>query len=529
MDQQIDAVIRNDFRGGVNDKLFATLIGENQLVYMQNVDHATAGQVITIPGHTQIANTPLTANGRLRGLFTFVDSTGVEFLCGVDNQATQHLWTIKSGDLTWTDRGAITGFNAQLEVFAAQAKDRIFFVDGSHLMVSWDGTAMRQSTSNTDDPPTGLKGLAWFQGRMFGFKGGDLYFSDALFPFRAEAAGTFSGGWDQAFQYLKIAPGTGQSIVHIEVLRGEELIVFLDKSIWRVVVPTQNIFGVTTFGLPVAAIPLPSPISTTIGCGARNSVATIGGDMIFMDQRGQVRSLRRTLTDESQGVNPIPLSDPIRGTINQLNQIFRAKSAAIVDDNKYHISVPGLNQSDVSQTLDFDITLQSWNSPHTWSATRFIRSTYTGIEKIYFSKADADNFKVYELNSGTSFAGSAISAIVRTRREDHGKPWAQKIARWAEFYFLTGALTTATINVAIDGGSFSQLAQLDLSGGAGTLPQVLPFFLGGEGVLRTRKRLTDVGPYFDIQFEITQGEVDKPMTFLGYSIFSELRDPRRSD
>lgn len=528
----MDYVVRYDFQGGVNDDLFPTRIAEQQVTSLQNTLHRTAGELSTILGHAQIGNTAVSGStGRVRGLFQYVTAAGVEYLCGISSEATPHLWTITTGASTFTDQGALTGFTAGNECYAATlgsgGTNYLFITDGAARAFAWDGTSLFRAGTANADMPAGLKGLFVYFGRLWGWKGDKLYYSRPGFPLTAAGGGAFSGGWDQTVGIINVGFGNGESIVECQPYRNDEVSVLMSRSAWRMVNAGGNVFGLTLNGVPAASSFVIMPITTKVGCGAQNSVAQIGKDVYFRDQDGNVRSLRRTELDDPQGAEAIPLSQNIRTTIQTASKTNISKSAAAFFDGQYQLSYPGASQTEVSQTSTFDVNLGSWAGSHTWYATRFLKSSYTGQTKLYFTKPE-NNFKVYEFQSGNNFDGSAIPISIQTRREDHNKPWQKKVGQFAVFFFQTGDTSTVTIECAKDGGSFQDLTTVALDGNAGTLPQILPFTLGGDGVLAKFASLVDIGPYFDIQFLITHSQLNVQCKFLGYIIASELRDIRQS-
>lgn len=526
-DQQPITSLR-DFTGGVNDFIHPTIIKDNQSELIKNADHSTPGLVKTRNGFTQYKDTAVAS--RIRGMFQFTPDNATKLLLAISNANPQVLYKT-DGSSNWTSVGNLAAFSSSAEIVATQANNKIYFCDGAHQAQSFDGTTITTMTDafsgTTPHFPGAMTSICWWMGRMWvagtSTAPGVLYFSFALNPEK----------WDTTNQAFKPGYGTGDRIVALVPFRNEELIIFMTKSVWRLRPSNNDIFGVGSFGFPTNPSFILSPITETIGCGASRSVAVVGKDMIFMDQYGRVRSLRRTETEASQGVEGISLSYNIGGSIpNSLNAAQISKCTAIFHDRKYYLSYPSTSASDVDQIFVYDSLLGSWAGPWTFDSaggfSRFVVSDIEGQVYLYGSRTQA-SFEVFRMESGTTDDGVAISFNHRTKRISHDIPYTKKKGKAVIVSLVSGSTATVTIKASADGGGFSTLGTMQNDGGVGTLPQDYPFNLGTGGIVRKPFRLTDMGTYHDIQFDATCSDSGVVVQVLGYDVIYSVVDPRRLD
>lgn len=504
-----------DQTGGVNTKLHPIVVPDNACTELANLDHTTPGLIKGRLGYDQIADTPISGStGRIRGIWHFAPDGATEYLLAASSVNPQTLYKWDGVAATWTSIGNLTGFSAAAELNGVQANNKFYLFDGAHAPVSLNSAA--NAISSTSGFPLG-KVATWWLGRLWIASGTDsnLYFSNALDP------DTF----DTTNQLLKVGYGNGQKIVGIAAIRNDELIVYMEESIYRLQ-PAGDVFGLSVFGFPASSQFSITPISTTIGCGAQRSIALAQNDMIFLDQFGRVRSLRRTELDAQAGVESLPLSDAVDGTLPGAaakTASVLSKAAAIMKGREYRIAYSSQGSSDVDQLLIFDTVLRSWNGPHSLPFQRMCVSDINGTQNLYGSKP-ANDFKVFLLDTGTNDDGTAIEFSWTTKRFACGDFDLQKVGWLLIVNAVATTDSTLAVKASVNGGGFTAIGTVELQGDAGTLPQTLPFALGGGGVVREKIQLESLERWNDLQFQFTCSDLDANIQILGFSLYVNI-DP----
>jgi len=124
-----------------------------------------------------------------------------------------------------------------------------------------------------------------------------LYYSNLLDP----------EVWNATIQNIPISP-SGQDITGIAGWRNESLIIGTETQLWGLVV------GQSTDLLDWKL----EKLSDAIGVGSHYTMISIRDDLFFLDQYGDVRSLKLSLSETSNTLESIPVSFPIRDDIRKL-------------------------------------------------------------------------------------------------------------------------------------------------------------------------------------------------------------------
>lgn len=520
------------FEGGVNNKLHATLIPDNTLADLQDGDISTPGIVAVRSGYTQVGGTATTGKTVQGLIHTYQDGAfngGNRKIIIVDSDTSgQKLWywdgvnPIAQLQKAGPANAILTNFvsggkvkSIQIPTSGAPLSVIIFQNDTGlrpYVYGMANGTLAQEGTANTNITPA--QAMAFWHGRLWNaLRSGD------------ESGVWFSGVYNLTFDETlqKLIPGLhrGSRTRAIGPLRNSEFIIFCDNGIYRIHVEVDP-FGLASFGFPIIESYIPEELDVTVGCIATETVAVIGTDMFFMDQYANVRSLQRTALDAAQGTKSLPVSDPIQAYIDRINLTQVSKSRAIVYNNRYYLSVPMDGSTTNNKTLVFDVTLNAWLGIWNVGFSNFVVSDVEGTTYLYGSKASDTDLKLYRLESGTSDNGVAIAFSMTSKRHFFQDYDREKVAGIFVADYVSTTDSTVTHAYSIDGGGFASMGTVNLEGSPATLPQMLPFNLGGAGITPFKVDQTSFNRFHDIQYRITSPDLNANFQLLGYRTEARL-------
>ena len=157
-------------------------------------------------------------------------------------------------------------------------------------------TGVVVSSATNTNPPGNCRLILSFRDRiwMAGVDGTDrdgLYYSNLLEP----------ETWDQAGKRIAVGAMGGERITAIHPFIDNLLFIGTENSIYLLAVGSST--QLLDWDLRT--------VTNSIGVGASMSVVSGGGDVFFVDSSGEVRSLRKTISDVTVGGDLEPLSAPI--------------------------------------------------------------------------------------------------------------------------------------------------------------------------------------------------------------------------
>lgn len=490
--------------GGVNTFSSPLDIGDDQVVDLTNGLASVPGIRKVRPGSSVVASG--ITYGPVLAMSEFTPSTFVPELLVVTpgatfpNAANLKLWKWDGTGGQFTLVGTLSGFTSatlpveiitglDLNAGGGPAVARITSQQALDYDWYYAGGALTACTGANARPSTGMFPMGTAVGRAFaagraGVNRGKAYYSDS-------ASWTWTG-WSSN-QAFTMGGGTRQEIVAIKDFRQADIIFFLKDRIEALHLDGDPIAGLSgtlsTAGLWSRAV-----IDRSIGCGSRRTVQTVGEDLFFLDQYGNVRSLAQTITDTNQGTKRLPVSAKIQSWIDRINPsaIETAQGAAF--DRYYIIALPIDDAVTPSHTFVYDTINDSWNAPWTggpWSkamsiAVATLGSATTASDRnptVYIGGAETLSGKVYRAFVGTGDDGSPIVYQEITKRESFATLDAKKIPRRVRVYALPAAGATMMIEARKDGADWKVVGYADLSGGSPQLPLTGPIDLTGSGIV----------------------------------------------
>ena len=314
--------------------------------------------------------------------------------------------------LTWTNSSVASGIRIATNIYGRTPGDETFLaqVDGEATQFIDDGTSIPRlfaypPTADSTGGPI-AKYIRRFKDRLVfaGFSGDPTL---VLISGRTPNHEKFDFGSGGGF--VRIEPDSGDDIVAVEI-KGDKIIVFKEKSVWQV---TLSDIQIGNFFLIEPKYEL---VTASVGCASQRSVVHVENDIFFLGKGGKGVFI---LGNEPGIIGDIlrtnELSVKIRTYFQNLTAGQEMDACAVYHNSKYMISFPGKNE-----TMVFDRERTAWLGPWTFD-TRVFEVYYDSSEQVHLVFGEDDSTNVDELSTGyPGDKGSAMSTILRTRKEDFG-------------------------------------------------------------------------------------------------------------
>lgn len=502
----------NDVTGGVNTRVLANKIGDNQAVTLENVELNVAGQRSKRSGYDAVAND--VSNNPPKELANYIRQGYQDYLIMHEGI---NLLSWKYNDATWTNiKNNLSASTYGATILAKESgltpDDVIIFQNGVdnafRIHINSSGTVDLQDLGNatgaTASPPKSLV-MCWYGNRIWVLKNDQLYFSDAYDT-------DYSTSFDTVTNWYRIPVGEERALV---ATRDLGIIVMGKEAVWSLAPSTT----------PVAT-DQPQPLTTSYGCAAGKTACVVGDDVYWLAYDG-VRALKRTVQDKLQTGASYPLSYAMKDEFDSINWAYIQKACAVYFDNRYLLAVPTVSSTYNNKVFAYYPDAGAW-VVWTMNVGAWSVHTVNGRQKLYFT--DANNGQMYQMFSGTTDNGDPITMVEETRDEDFNQKLTRKVGGWIEVEALaSGNGNTLKIEAAVDGGNYSTIATMALTGAnAPTLPVSLPFTLSDEFVIREKFPLDTLGAFRTIQIKISNTDANAdPITIYNVNVVTfneELED-----
>jgi len=341
------------------------------------------------------------------------------------------------------------------------------------------------ATATVSPPPLNLRLLINTGNRLFGVGSGSnrntLYASDIL----------DASVWDLT-NSIVVNADDGDEITAIVQYYQSRIMVFKKRRIFQVTIPPDA----TT-----AADWTVELISNNTGCVAEQSAVQVNSDIFFLSDDG-IRSLVRSAADDFTSIG-LPLSEPIKDVIQEINVAKIGIATAHFYDNRYFLAIP-TGSNDFNDTIIvYNTTLGAFEGTWTPNVMQFALTNFqdqglrlmmkltTGQITKYsgykvpaqITTADYQDFGVYTTTAGTTTTTSTgvfnYESYVRTKDFNFGDPFAVKYGSHFEVIFDDSFSTDTTISIQRDSdvGDIDVQPNLNISSAILTLPFVLPAVL----------------------------------------------------
>lgn len=481
---------------GEDDKTHATRLSDVLAASLLDIDISAPGKVAIRDGQT-LQGTQ-TGSLPIRGLIGMNHLTNGKKLVEVTGQDIK----VFTGSGSWTSVfSTLTSDQQAYMVNLLGATNKIVVLNGVDSPVEYDGSTATQLTNTNADPPKGDIGLFSSNGRFLVSSAASFVGGGNIITYSTTNPTTLQGAFDRAANQIKVQVPkiTGM----IEWTQGEVL-VFGQDAIYIL-----DIHDATPSNWTLRAL------ATDIGCIAPRSVVMYSGSVLFWSRDG-VRSVSQGATNLKR-TDELPLTDPLKTDYIELLQLTQtSRICAFPFNGRVLFSIPiGVNS--LNRILVFDRRVAPIDQAQRggWTVWRiaaesFAAIDFSGSEALYMGASGLSS-QVYKY-SGTSDNGVAIEYQYTTKRYDYTVPGVDKTGNFLEVEVLAGGTGLLVIEVNLDNAGFTTAGTMLLTGAAPTLPQMLPFNLAGDSLLRQKFSMTHFGRFRDIQFRFTMGTLDQTMT-----------------
>lgn len=414
-----------------------------KITFGSNTGH-TAGEFWSFTA--SMTTTPIT------GLATFITDAGSVKELRIQGTALQY-----NNSGVWTNLD--TGFTTGLDTWFTQAGNKIYILNGTDYVHSYDGTTVTDLGNTTY--PNGKYATFW-KNYLFicgdGIIDGTNYKSRVWFSALGDPD-SFTIGTD----YFDVGKSDGQDIMGIAPL-GEFLVIFKRKSIYIMSGSNPDAWRLT------GSVNNLSQIANGIGCVSAKSIVQVGNDLWFMSDDG-IRSIRRN----EEGSIPLMglVSGNVSGTIDTINWTYATKIAGVYFDNKVYMAIPTGTSTTNNKVLVANtmIQLDKPFNPHPW----FV---YTGwnvycwniylsgsIPALHYGDAKTTNVIRAESTDSDATSSSGIDFDVRGKMIDLQVPEMKKTVRFMKYGVLGSGNYNLDLYTSLDGNTWTFRQSINMEQG----------------------------------------------------------------
>lgn len=479
-------IIRKDVSGGINTRMHASELSENQITVLENTDIGTPGKRGKRPGSVITASLATMSPICLHNF---------EVQGGTDQLLMYETNNLRSwvGGSTWsTLLSSLASVTTCGMVSAKQSgivpDDVTLFNNKTNMYVLRNAT-YRQILSGASGvsycmQPTDV--MCWYGNRVWSLYNDQLEYSDA-----------YPSDYGQAFGNVKYRIPVGEERALVPT-RDMGIIVFGKSEIW----------ALAPSAVPVAT-DKPEPIVTNMGAVSKRGIVNAGDDIYFFAQDG-LRSLKRTVQDKLQMGASYPISYMLKDEFEEIEWAYIDRLCMEYFDNKIFITVP--TSVSTYKTWVYYPAGNSFTILTGWNPRSYGKYKINGEEHLYYGGNNSHGvyrgWYGYTDEGSTITNGTAISTLEEGREEDFGQPLIKKSGGEIEIEAsAVGGAYDYTIYARPDGGAYVELGTMSLqSDSAPTLPVDLPFNLSDSYIVREKLPLDILGSFRTLQYKLENND-----------------------
>lgn len=495
-DDQRVFVFRRDVSSGMNSRVHASELPENQVANITNGDISDPGKMKKAPGSvligSDVSNSSVVAlhDYQRQGYTDQLMSVDGTYLRASEGEAAQ---TDVKTDFTASDDVGIisvkeSGLTPDDVIIVQNGTDNPFrfHKDSSD---TW-GTQDLGSTAGTgtDSPPKSTV-MAWYGNRLWVLKNDLLYFSSA-YP------ADYSSAFDTVSDSFRIPVGEERGLVSV---RDTGLVVMGVNAIW----------GISPSIVPDPTADKPQPLVTSHGVVSKKGYVQVGDDIYFFAKDG-LRSLQRTVQDKLQMGVSYPLSYALKDEYEAINWEYISRLCMSTYDNKVFITVP--TGASTFSTWIYSPASNGFVIKDGWSPRCYAKHRIDGEQRLYYGKhGDGTVYRAWygHTDEGTTETnGTAVSFAFEGRKEDLGSPLVRKCGGEVIVKALASGSYTLTVQAQFDDGWYQTLGTIDLSGNLVTFPVTFPVSFLEPNVVIGKFHIDSYGEWYQVQIKITNSEAN---------------------
>ena len=315
--------------GGVNDFLLPDLIPETSCVSMLNLDASEIGTLRRRPPVSTRRSYLTGLDGidqQPRLLKVFQDRHHGPVLIAITDASdgTSHVFIDDGTSSTPLDLVSPHKLDSDCDIVPLFNRAYIVQPGQATIFWEWGNVSLHVEEVGTWKerfPPCGT--AAYFKGRGWAGDRDIVFYSTFFAASELESPQLI---WDTQAQGHRVTTGF---VVKVLPYRTERLLV-LTTGGFEVFLPNQVSPTFTQRSI----------ISSSIGCSSKQTAHILGEDVLWIDHRGNLRSLIKTEADEPVGIVNEPTSLQIQGTIDRETKTRLFTSRATIWNGDYFFAIP---------------------------------------------------------------------------------------------------------------------------------------------------------------------------------------------
>jgi len=485
-------VVRRDFSGGVNSRMHASSIADNEVAILKNADISVNGEVSKRLGSVQIAND--VSNNSVNHLHNYIRQGYTDDLLMIESN---DIYANENEASSWT---WVTSATASADVWGSvQAKESGLVPDDIVILQNGTDNPLRMHKDSSENwavqdlgTTTGASGscpksnvMCWYGNRVWVLKNDILYFSDAY-------DSDYSSAFDTVSNAFRLPVGEERGLAPT---RDAGIVVMGKEAIW----------GLAPSAVPVAT-DKPEPLITDRGVIGKHAWAIVGDDIHFFSSDGH-RSLKRTIQDKLQlGGSPYPLSYNLKTEFEEINFAYADRIRMQYFDSKLFITVP--TSSSTFNTWIYFTASNTYTIIEGWSPRCLSTYKINGSDRVYYGKHG--NGVVYRGWYGytdegtTTINGTAINYQEEGKKENFGQPLVKKSGGEVKIKALsTTSEYYLNVYISFDEGGYNLLGVVNLIGSYVSFPVTFPVTFTNKNLVTKSFHIDDYGEWYLAQLKIT--------------------------
>jgi hypothetical protein len=473
------------FGDGMNSGRDPSSVLPNQASDLVNVDLENETDAVTRKGAT-ILGAALTASQPIQGMGE-LDQTSNEQLLAMCNNVLK-AWN----GSTWNTVSGYTTSGAP-NVEMVQGGNRVFFMDGTQAIYSWDGTTVKSEGTGGKNPPVSAFGI-WHLGQLI--VGGNPTVLDMI---SASNPGDGQGGnWDNSSRSINLGDEDGDSLKALCPWYETFIVAAKEYSVY-VIDANPTVLDMGQWSV--------WNVADTIGCVAHRTMKRLGNNVYFLSQDG-VRSMEQIKTGGKDQISK-PLSWPVQPIIDRINWTYAYKSCALAFDNRYMLAIPVDSSTVPNYVLVYNDRVGQWTGYWTgWTPMVFLHSKLSNRKRCLFGQSDGKvrkwNFDA-DSNLTASYQDDStdIATTITSRNFNFGSKVNLKTGNNVDFLFPSSradASAYASLNDAGDQAIETNFATQDVTN---QLPVNFSFDLAVPGNKPRAFDTQQFGQFRDIKYKLT--------------------------
>ena len=222
--------------------------------------------------------------------------------------------------------------------------------------------------------------------------------------------------WRYGGGYVDIDKDSGDRVTGLIEFQ-EAIIVFKERSVWKVTLAAQGSLVIPTVTLVIRGV----------GAVSHRSIKPVENDVFFLSRRG-VFSLGNEANYLANVLRTNELSAKIRPVFSTLSPSQLEQACAIYHNNKYRLSYPSGGSTINNKEIIYDRERLGWMGPNTYPAVPAIYDVYydgTGKENLVWGDTD-DNFVTEFSDAYTNDKGVKIQTTLLSKKTTMNNPFKFK-------------------------------------------------------------------------------------------------------